>query len=170
MQCEFFFESNSPVILALCKTQLGELWMGCPSLIRKISVTYMCVLSVYVKERLTFARDLYLENSADSYLCFQLDLLYSVPYFFFLHRSLSVSLCVVLVELRDLVNPVLTFVSQMALLRCLTFLLESLTVTLTVLLFEIHFFLLTLVFPLQWLSLHWEILIKMLSQPSFTFC
>ena len=149
MQCEFFFESNSPVILALCKTKLGESWMGCPSLIRKISVTYMYVLSVYVKERLPLARDLYLENSADSYLCFQLDLIHSVPCFFFLHRSLSVSLCAVLVELRDLVNPVLTFVSQMTLLRCLTFLLESLTVTLTVLLFDIHFLLLTLVFLLQ---------------------
>ena len=63
--------------------------MGCPSLIRKISVTYTYVLPVYVKERLPFARDLSLENSADSYLCFQLDLLHSVPYFFFLHRSLQ---------------------------------------------------------------------------------
>ena len=39
----------------------------------------------------------------------------------------------------------------------------SLTVTLIVLLFRIYFFLLTLVFVLQWLSLHWEILIMWLS-------
>ena len=43
-------------------------------------------------------------------------------------------------------------------------------VTLTVLLSWISFFLLTLVFVLQWLSLHWEILIMLLSQFTFTFC
>ena len=47
--------------------------------------------------------------------------------------------------------------------RWLTFLLGTLTVTLTVLLFLISFFLLTLVFVLQWFPLHWEILI-LLSQ------
>ena len=48
---------------------------------------------------------------------------------------------------------------QMTLLRWLTFLLGSLTVTLTVLLFWIYLFLLVLVFVLQWFSFHWEILI-----------
>ena len=38
-------------------------------------------LTVHVKEGLTFALDLSLENSADSYLCFQLALLHSVSYF-----------------------------------------------------------------------------------------
>ena len=57
-------------------------------------------------------------------------------------------------ELIALVNSVLIFVSQMTLLRLLTFRLEALTVTLTVLLFWIYFYLLTLVFVLQWLSLH----------------
>ena len=61
------------------------------------------------------------------------------------------------------------FSSQMTLLRCLTFLLGSLTVTLTVLLFWINFFLLMLVFVLQWLSLHWEILVILLSQFPLTF-
>ena len=42
----------------------------------------------------------------------------------------------------------------MTLFRWLTFLLGLLTVILTVLLFWIHLFLLTLVFVLQWLSLH----------------
>ena len=46
-------------------------------------------LTVYVKEGLPFAWDLSLENSADSYLCFQLALLHSVSYFFFLYRSPS---------------------------------------------------------------------------------
>ena len=60
----------------------------------------------------------------------------------------------ILVELIDLVNSVIIFLSQMTLLRWLTFLLGSQTVILTVLLFWIYLFLLTLVFVLQWLSLH----------------
>ena len=46
----------------------------------------------------------------------------------------------------------------MILLTWSTFLLVSLIVTLTFLLFCISFFLLTLVFVLQWCYLHWEIL------------
>ena len=57
----------------------------------------------------------------------------------------------------------------MTLVIWLTFLLTSLTVALTVLLFWISFFLLTLVFVLQWLSLHWEILIILFSQFLLTF-
>ena len=51
-----------------------------------------------------------------------------------------------------------------------TFLLGSLTVTLTVLIFCIYFYLLMLVFVLQWLSLHWEILIIFLFQFLLNFC
>ena len=40
--------------------------------------------AVYVKEGLPFAQDISLENSADSYLGFQLALLHSLSYFFFL--------------------------------------------------------------------------------------
>ena len=54
-------------------------------------------------------------------------------------------------------RPVIIFLSQMTLLRQITFLLETQTVILIVLLFQINFFHLTLVFVLQWLSLHWEI-------------
>ena len=75
----------------------------------------------------------------------------------------------ILVELIDLVNSVIIFLSHMTLLRWLTFLLESQTVILIVLLFWIYFFLLMLVFVLQWLSLHWEILIMLLSQFPLTF-
>ena len=52
-------------------------------------------LTVYVKVGLPFARDLSLENSADSYVCFWLALLHSVFYFFFLYWSPSWSLCTV---------------------------------------------------------------------------
>ena len=137
-------------------------------------------LAVYVKEGLPFARDLSLENSADSYLCFQLALLHSVSYFFFLYRSPSSSLCMVfdsissnideilsinpsanvfvfgdfnvhhedwlLMELIDLVNSVIIFLSQMTSLRWFNFLLGSQAVILTVLLVWIYFFLLRLVF------------------------
>ena len=55
-------------------------------LIRKGSTNHMHGLAVYEKETLPFARDLSLENYADSYLCLQLALLHSVSYFFFLYR------------------------------------------------------------------------------------
>ena len=70
----------------------------------------------------------------------------------------------ILVELIDLVNSAIIFISQMTLLRWLTFLLGSQTVILIVLLFWIYLFLLMILFVLQWLSLHWEILIMLLSQ------
>ena len=79
-------ESNSPDILALCETNLGDsidsgnFSVGdCLPLIRKDSITHMHGLAVYVKEGLPFARDLSLENSTDSYLCFRIALLHSVP-------------------------------------------------------------------------------------------
>ena len=64
--------------------------------------------AVYVKEGLLFARDLYLENSADSYLSFQLALLLSVSYFFFLYRSPSLSLCKVLDSISSNIDEVLS--------------------------------------------------------------
>ena len=57
----------------------------------------------------------------------------------------------------------------MTLLRWLTFLLGSQTVILTVLLFWIYFFPLVLVSDLQLLSLHWEILIMLVSLFPLTF-
>ena len=88
---ESFLESNSPDILALCETNLddsidsGNLSVGgYLPLIRKDSSTHMHGLAVYVKEGLTFAQELSLENSADYYLCFRLVLLHSVSYFLFL--------------------------------------------------------------------------------------
>ena len=75
----------------------------------------------------------------------------------------------ILVELIDLVNFVIIFLSQMTLLRWLTSLLGSQTMILIGLLFWIYFFPLTLVFVLQWLSLYWEIMIMLLSQFLLTF-
>ena len=95
VDCELFLESNSPDILALCETNLDESTdsgnfsvRGYLPLIRKESSIHMHVLVVYVKEGLPFARDIYLENSEDSYLCFRLVLLHSMSYFFFLHDHL----------------------------------------------------------------------------------
>ena len=65
-------------------------------------------LAVYVKEGLPFARDLYLENSADSYLCFRLALLHSVSYFFFLYRPPSSSLCTVFDSISSNIDKVLS--------------------------------------------------------------
>ena len=56
----------------------------------------------------------------------------------------------------------------LTLLRWLTFLLGSLTVTFAILFYGIYLFLLMVVFALQWLSLNW-ILIVLLSQFPLTF-
>ena len=69
----------------------------------------------------------------------------------------------ILEEVIDLVNSAICFLSQMTLPRWPTFLLGLQTVIPIVLLLWIYFFLLTLEFALKWLSLHWEILIVLLS-------
>ena len=62
----------------------------CFPLILKDSTTHMLYdLADYLKKELPFAQDLSLENSADSYLCFQLTLLHSVSYFFFLYLLIT---------------------------------------------------------------------------------
>ena len=75
VDCESFLESNSPNILALYETNLDDSidldnssLRGYRPLIRKDSGTLMHGLAVYMKEGLPFARDLSLENSADSYV------------------------------------------------------------------------------------------------------
>ena len=101
VDCQSFLESNSPDILALCETNLddsinsGNFSVRCYlPLIWKDSSTHIHGLAVYVKEWLPFARDLSLEHSSDSCLCFRLALLHSVSYFFFLYPTPS-SLCTV---------------------------------------------------------------------------
>ena len=68
-----------------------SLWEGLP-LIQKYFDVCMVFLFIWRKE---FLLDLSLENSTDSYLCFQLALLHSVSYYFFLYLSLSSSSCTV---------------------------------------------------------------------------
>ena len=87
VECESFFESNSPDILALCETNLDDLidsgnfsLRDYLPLIQKDSVTHIHGLAVYVKEELPFPRDLSLENSADYHLCFCLALSHSASY------------------------------------------------------------------------------------------
>ena len=89
VDCKSFLKSHSPGILALCETNLDDSIdsgnfsvRGYLPLIRKDSGIHMHGLAVYVKEGLPFARDLSLENSADSYLCFRITLLHSVSYSF----------------------------------------------------------------------------------------
>ena len=98
--CESFLESNSPDILALCETNLDDsIYSGSSTvriylpLIPKDSSTHMHGLAVYVKEGLPYARNLFLETSGDSYLCFRPALLHTLSYFFFLYRSPSLPLC-----------------------------------------------------------------------------
>ena len=182
-----FLQSNSPNILTLCETNLDDSIdsgnfpvRGYFPLIQKDSSIHMHGLAIYVKEGLSFAQNISLENSADSYLCFWLALLHSVSYFFFLYQSLSLSLCMVFDSTSSIIYEVL-LINPCAnvfffgdfnihlILRWLTFLLTIQNVNLFVLLFSIYFFLLMLVFVLQWLSLHWEILIMLLSQFLLTF-
>ena len=108
-------ESISPDILALCETNRdGSIDSGNFSvrgylpLIQKDSSTHMHALTVYVKDALPFARDLSLENFADFYLCFQLALLHSVFYFFFLYRSPSSSLCTFFDSISSNIDEVLS--------------------------------------------------------------
>ena len=79
-------------------------------IIRKDSSTHMHGLAVYVKEELPFARDLSLENSADSYLCFRLALLHPVsllhPLLFPL--SITLSLCTVFDSISSNIDEVLS--------------------------------------------------------------
>ena len=83
-------------------------------LIPKDSGTHMHGLPVYVKEGLPFTRDLSLENSADSYLCFRLALLHSVSYFFFLYRSPSSALCTVFDSISSNIDEVLLINSSVS--------------------------------------------------------
>ena len=115
VDCESSLESNSPDILALCETNLNDSTdsgnfsvRGYLPLIRKDSGTHMHGLAVYVKEGLSFTRDLSLENSSDSYLCFRLALLHSVSYFFFLCQSPSSALCTVFDSISSNIDEVLT--------------------------------------------------------------
>ena len=160
-------------------------------------------LAVYVKEGLPFAWDLSLGNSADSYLCFQLALLHSVSYFFFLYRSPSSALCTVFDSISSNIDEVLSidpsanvfvfgdfnvdqkdwfthsgktdwpgelcynFSVSNNLTQMVNFRIPDCD-SLSLALLDLFLFLM-LVFVLQWLSLHWKILIMLFSQFPLTF-
>ena len=113
-ECKFFLKLNSPDILALCETNLDDSIdsgnfsvMGYLPLIWKDYITLMHGLAVSVKEGLPFVQDLSLENSADSYSCFQLALLHLVSYFFFLYQTPPSSLCSVFDSISSNIDEVL---------------------------------------------------------------
>ena len=60
----------------------------------------------------SFARNLSLENSGDSYLCFRLALLQSLSYFFFLHQSRSWLLFMVFDSVSSNIDEVITINSS----------------------------------------------------------
>ena len=115
VDCVSFLKLNSPDILAPCETNLdgsidsGNFFVrGYLPLTRKDSSTYMHGLAVYIKEELSFQQDLSLENSADSYLRFQLALLHSVSYVLLLYRSPSSPLCRVFDSISSNIDEVLS--------------------------------------------------------------
>ena len=81
-------------------------------------------VAVYVKEGIPFARDLSLENSAETDFCFCLALLHTMSYFFLHYQSPSPSLCKVFDSISSNIDEVLLmclclmiFLSQTTLLR-----------------------------------------------------
>ena len=111
----------------------------------------------------------------------------SVSYFFFLFQSPSSALCMVFDSTSSNIDEVLSINPSANVFVFGDFdvhhkdwliysggtdqpgELGSQTVILKILLFWIYFLHLMLVFVLQWLSLHWEILIMLLSQFPWTF-
>ena len=90
VDCEYFLESNSTDILALCETNLDDSIdsgnfsvRGYLALIRKDSTTHMHRLTVYVKEELPFARDLSLEGITSLSILILFPL--SITFFVFMH-------------------------------------------------------------------------------------
>ena len=153
-----------------------QAWTRNLPLTQKDYTAHMHGFAVYVKEGLPFVRDLSLENSVIVLLVFHISITFFVlPSSSNIDEVLSISPCANVVVFGDFNvdhKDWLTYsggtdrpgqlcynFSQMTLLRWLTFLLGSHTVILTVQLFFISFFLLTLI--LQLLYLHCEILNRM---------
>ena len=163
--CESFFESNSPDILALCEPNLndsidsGNFTLRCylPLIQKDLHGIYLqktLQMLTYVFDWSYFTQCLTSFSSIDPLnLCaWFLILFYLIQMMFSQTTHLLIYLFVetltsiirtglpVLLEVIDLVNSVIIFLSQMTLLKWLTFLLGSQTVILTVLLFWIDSF------------------------------
>ena len=81
---------------------------GYVPLICKDSTTHMHGLGVFVKEGLPLAWEIALKTLGESYMCFQLALLHSVSYFYFLYRSPSSPSCSVLDAVSTNIDRVLS--------------------------------------------------------------
>ena len=115
VNCESFLDWDCPDTLAQCEGNMddsidsGDFYVrGYLPLIWKDSGTHMHGRAVYVKEGLSFAQDPYLENSADSYLCFRQTLHHSASYFFFLYWSSSSALCMAFDSISSNIDEVLS--------------------------------------------------------------
>ena len=86
----------------LCKGYLLLIW--------KDSITHMRDLAVYVKLELHSV----IENTSDSYLCFQQVLIHSLPYFFFLYWSPSLYLCRIFETTSSKINEVFSSINRCA--------------------------------------------------------
>ena len=139
VDCKSFLGSSYPDIIALSETNLDNSIdsesfsvRGYLPFIQTDFSTHMHGFAVYLKERIPFARDLSLENSEKFLLMFSTGFASLIVLLLFLYRSPSSSLCTVfdsissnidrvlsinpiLVELIDLVDSVLIFLSQMTL-------------------------------------------------------
>ena len=68
---------------------------------------YSCMVLQFMWRKDFLLHKTTLENSADSYACFQMALLHSVSYFFFLYQSLSWPLCTVFDVISSKIHEVL---------------------------------------------------------------
>ena len=96
---EAFLLKNNPDIFALSESNLHDgildsdfLVPGYLPIHRKDS-GHMHGLGVYIQCNLPIARDLILEDSNESFMCFRLALMHSTTYIFFLYRSPSTPSC-----------------------------------------------------------------------------
>ena len=64
----------------------------------------------YVKDELSFARELYIENRAGFQLCVQLALRYSVSHFFFCDLSPLSSLCSIFYAISSNIDEILSII------------------------------------------------------------
>ena len=131
-----------------------------------LSVLFLFPLSITF---LVFMHSTICLDASVHLLCHLTQMSFSWSTHLLLCLSLESLTSIIRTSLLILVNSVIIYLSPTTLLRWLTFLHRSLTVTLTVLLFWIYLFFLMLVFVLQWFFLHYEILNMLFSQFPLTF-
>ena len=113
VDCEYFLESKSPDILALCETNLDDPIESVNFSVRdylpliwKDSSIHMHGLAVYMKKGLLFLHWIYLKKTL-LFLTYIFAWLHSVSYFFFLYWSPSLSLCTIFYFISSNIDKVL---------------------------------------------------------------